>query len=100
MVPEKVVSPVREEEDDNGGQNDNAPIEPMSALLRRRAEDWSIKPKTPKVIDQSGNSSPKEIGPLHVKAEKLQTLGEDCPCSPKRVNSRRKGADKYNTFAG
>ncbi|CAK9117565.1 unnamed protein product [Durusdinium trenchii] len=54
-------------------------IEPMSALLRRRKEDW-----TPIDADQS------ESRGLSVSTDKVFSLLGECPASPKRVRHTSK----------
>mmetsp|Transcript_86298 Transcript_86298/g.252462 ORF Transcript_86298/g.252462 Transcript_86298/m.252462 type:complete len:265 (-) Transcript_86298:248-1042(-) len=62
-------------------KHDDFPPEPMSALLRRR-EDWSIK--------KDKGESPKQIGHLHVNSDKVFSMLDDGPASPKRTVRRDK----------
>lgn len=101
------ISPVMEskEEDDAGRQPvafrkvrslpgqlpDNSdsdfPQEPMSALLRRRKEDWS----TPVAAAVPADNTPVRTGNLQVKADKVFSMMDldDCPASPKRIMRSR-----------
>eukprot|EP00928_Gymnodinium_smaydae_P081595 TRINITY_DN65080_c0_g1_i1.p1 TRINITY_DN65080_c0_g1~~TRINITY_DN65080_c0_g1_i1.p1 ORF type:complete len:354 (+),score=82.82 TRINITY_DN65080_c0_g1_i1:119-1180(+) len=71
-------------------------IEPQSALLRRRAEDWSTKPSGPLSNAQpmvtAMKSSPVFGAIKHVKTDKVLSLEKedpDCPCSPKRPGRKQ-----------
>lgn len=59
-------------------------IEPMSALLRRRTEDWSVLSSSTPAADKSLSISTG--GPLQVNPEKVFSMFDDadCPASPKR----------------
>mmetsp|Transcript_26759 Transcript_26759/g.84954 ORF Transcript_26759/g.84954 Transcript_26759/m.84954 type:complete len:257 (-) Transcript_26759:152-922(-) len=61
---------------------DDLPVEPMSALLRRRSEDWGPLPGA-----ASGSAGGlAQNGPMRVRAEKVFNMQEDdCPASPKRI---------------
>eukprot|EP00930_Biecheleria_cincta_P031186 TRINITY_DN21645_c0_g1_i1.p1 TRINITY_DN21645_c0_g1~~TRINITY_DN21645_c0_g1_i1.p1 ORF type:complete len:247 (+),score=53.58 TRINITY_DN21645_c0_g1_i1:23-763(+) len=65
-------------------ENEGLLVEPMSALLRRRAEDWSVQASPTAAGDKKLSLSVG--GPLRVNAEKVFSLFDDadCPASPKR----------------
>lgn len=109
-VLKEVVSPVQEKPSEEaaamaaegsqemavGHRGSNYVEEPMSALLRRRAEDWSVggankekapapKEEEPKVILMEPGASVKN---LQVAPQKVFSLFEDCPASPKRILKR------------
>uniref|UniRef100_A0A7S0F826 Uncharacterized protein n=1 Tax=Pyrodinium bahamense TaxID=73915 RepID=A0A7S0F826_9DINO len=91
LSPTEVISPVQEEPEElptrqartgaGGSSDDSVAAEPMSALLRRRKEDWSVD----KIITKTENNSTR-TGSLNVKPEKVFSMLDDtdCPTSPKR----------------
>merc|ERR1712060_777112 len=92
--------PVIEEVD--GNWSSHGP-EPMSALLRRRAEDWSIRPTVNSIESSVGSVRASSAGmdSLNVTTEKVvKLLGEDeeggCPSSPKRP-SKEARRSKWST---
>mmetsp|Transcript_28232 Transcript_28232/g.63949 ORF Transcript_28232/g.63949 Transcript_28232/m.63949 type:complete len:251 (+) Transcript_28232:138-890(+) len=68
--------------------SEGLPPEPMSALLRRRSEDWSL----PGVNDALSPGGRDRIGNLKVAPNKVFSLGDsdDCPASPKRITRLRR----------
>jgi len=61
--------------------------EPVSALLRRRKEDWQVMATVlEKDLRDAEAESPK-INDLQIRASKVQDL--DCPMSPKRTGQKR-----------
>jgi hypothetical protein len=58
--------------------------EPMSALLRRRKEDWSVSASAEKPSDSDNTD---EVKPLLVSVAKVQIMDE--PSSPKRIKTNR-----------
>jgi len=107
LTKESVVSPVREEAEEteirrevstevvrreSSSNINHEGSEPMSALLRRRAEDWT--PIRMPAADSSANTG--KIGNLRVAADKVESLGEDCPMSPKRARNRKTGNNEVS----
>eukprot|EP00931_Biecheleriopsis_adriatica_P006645 TRINITY_DN108019_c0_g1_i1.p1 TRINITY_DN108019_c0_g1~~TRINITY_DN108019_c0_g1_i1.p1 ORF type:complete len:243 (+),score=56.49 TRINITY_DN108019_c0_g1_i1:31-759(+) len=74
-----------------GGAKAEAPqVEPMSALLRRRTEDWSVASVASPVAQSVPLGTTSQAG-LKVQASKVFSMfedDEDCPASPKRITSR------------
>eukprot|EP00440_Ansanella_granifera_P018985 gb/GFBE01020631.1/.p1 GENE.gb/GFBE01020631.1/~~gb/GFBE01020631.1/.p1 ORF type:complete len:254 (+),score=52.38 gb/GFBE01020631.1/:1-762(+) len=71
----------------NKAVTDTGPVvEPMSALLRRRKEDWSVPVLQPAPVQQPV-AAPTPSGSLKVGTEKVFSMFDDpdCPLSPKRV---------------
>jgi len=111
VLPKEIVSPVKEHPAEEAaamaevpeapvtkGEMRNSVEEPMSALLRRRAEDWGStttgrietakpapKEKAPDVVQIADSAALKN---LQVAPQKVFSLFEDCPASPKRALRR------------
>jgi len=110
---QQVVSPVKEEptpKQEEAPARDPFGDEPMSALLRRRAEDWSthsqsrtsLGPAAVAAAQESEGGSGSGGGPgpsaatlrdLRVDAQKVFAM-EDCPASPKRVMKATRSSDR------
>jgi len=61
--------------------------EPVSALLRRRKEDWQVMATVLEKDDRDAEAESPKINDLQIRASKVQEL--DCPMSPKRHGRKR-----------
>jgi len=91
--PSTLVSPLSSHSTALPGQPSSAipsvlhqvPQEPMSALLRRRCEEWGVQPKVEEATDAA---RPLRLGVTTTKVQSLKDEDPDVPSSPKR--ERRK----------
>jgi len=69
----------------DAGLTDDFAEEPMSALLRRRSEDWTIRHFA---TDGHIDMNPGKVSNLTVRAEKVFSMMDEGCASPKRIKGR------------